>query len=661
MLSLPLAALVLGACLLLGAEVLALTRLTRPEDPLPERALFAVGAGMLLLALLVLGLGLLGLFRPWALLGLTSLAALAGARRVPFALDALRHGWQAVRRGLLGPSPRRVLHAFLALWALLTLLGALAPPNDLDYDGLSQHLATPKTYLREGRITPLWYDHHSHFPSTLQMLYAVCLSAGQPEAAKVLHWGCGVLAALALLTAGRRFVSPAAGAWSAFALVVAPVLGWLCTVAYVDLVSAFFAALLLLGLLRWLSTPEAAGIGLAGLAAGGGMATKLQGLQLFGVVLLLVVAAIALARVPLARAAREVGLYLLVAAVPAAPWYVKTWVWTGNPVYPFAYETFHGRFWGPAEAESYREHQLAFGVGDPPPAAERAELGFLARTFSGPRKPLNLALAPWNLAVRPAEFDVAGVNPLYALTSAAVGPLFLATVPLLLVVGAPRPVRWACAGFALLWIAWLMLMQYNRYLVPALAFAALPAGHVLAQGLPGPALARAAPRFVAWCCGGLALAFLAFGGLLTGSWAAAIGLTPRDVYLQQASECYRVGEWVNRVTPAQGARIALYAEPRGFYLDRDYLWADPGHSRLIEYDRLRSPEDLLDAYSRLGVTHVLYHRLPGQPELFECAPYGPLLEALERQGEAVIVGHPPSDPRYVLLEIDTPWARELTR
>jgi hypothetical protein len=159
----------------------------------------------------------------------------------------------------------------------------------------------------------------------------------------------------------------------------------------------------------------------------------------------------------------------------------------------------------------------------------------------------------------------------------------------------------------------------------------------------------------------LALAFLAFGGLLTGSWAAAIGLTPRDVYLRQASECYRVGEWVNRVTPAQGARIALYAEPRGFYLDRDYLWADPGHSRLIEYDRLRSPEDLLDAYSRLGVTHVLYHRLPGQPELFECAPYGPLLEALERQGEAVIVGHPPSDPRYVLLEIDTPWARELTR
>jgi hypothetical protein len=205
-----------------------------------------------------------------------------------------------------------------------------------------------------------------------------------------------------------------------------------------------------------------------------------------------------------------------------------------------------------------------------------------------------------------------------------------------------------------------MLMQYNRYLVPALVFAALPAGYVLGEGLPPKGVARIAPRAVAGFCAGLALLYLAFSGLLTGAWAAGIGLVPRDAYLETNSECYRVSQWVNKVTPAR-AKLALYSEPRGFYLDRDYLWADPGHSRLIEYDKIKSPQDLLDAYSRLGVTHVLYHQLPGAPDLFDLAPYGTALEGLEREGEVSTIGHPPYDPSYVLLAIETPWAKELTQ
>ena len=667
MLSLLVAAFILGACFLLGAEVLALSRFAPPDDrnlPLPERALFSLAAGILLLALLILAAGLCGLFRPWVLFALTVASALAGARRFCFLIDVVAHAARAFRRGLLGPSRHRALHVFLAAWAVLTLLGALAPPGDLDYDGLSQHLAAPKTYLRAGRIEPLWYDHHSQFPSTLQMLYGVCLAARQVAAAKVLHWACGVLAALTLIVAGRRFLSPSAGAWAAFALLVTPAFGWLSTVAYVDLASVFFASLLLLAFLRLLPPSEgrgAGGVGLLALAAGGGMAVKMQGLQIFAVAFLLLVVAWVLGRESLTRAARQAGVFLLVAAVPAAPWYVKTWVWTGNPVYPFAYGVFGGKYWGPREASDYREHQLGFGVGEQPPPAGREAMGFVRGTFSGPRAPLNLLLAPWNLAVRPAEFDVVGISPVYALTSAAIGPLFLAVLPLLPFVGVPRPLRWSLAFLALLWLAWLMLMQYNRYLVPVLAFAALPVGHVLAQGLPAPGLARHSARAVAWCCGGAALLFLAFNGLLTGSWAAAIGLTPRDVFLPANSECYRVADWVNRVTPPRGATVALYAEPRGFYLDRDYLWADPGHSRLIEYDAIRSPDDLLDAYSELRITHVLYHRLPGAPDLFEVPPYGTVLAELEQRGDVSIVGHPPHDPSYVLLEIDTPWARELTR
>ena len=114
---------------------------------------------------------------------------------------------------------------------------------------------------------------------------------------------------------------------------------------------------------------------------------------------------------------------------------------------------------------------------------------------------------------------------------------------------------------------------------------------------------------------------------------------------------------MNRLTPP-GAKIALYSEPRGFYLDREYVWADPGHSRLIEYEKVYSGDDLLAQFSRLGITHVLHRQLPGAPGLLETPTIGPALQELLETGLVSVVGRTPTDPDYVLLAIEAPWARE---
>ncbi|MGQ9731709.1 MAG: hypothetical protein ACUVX8_10610 [Candidatus Zipacnadales bacterium] len=655
------AACILAACFLLGAQLLTLCRPWRCPDSdlsLAERALFALGAGILVQGLLVLGVGLMGLLRPWVLLVLWVAVVAVSHRQVTVLIEVLRTLVSRSWHGLIRPSKQRLLRNLLALWAIFTLLAALAPPSDFDYDGLSQHLAIPKVYLRDGRIHPLWYDHHSQFPLTLQMLFALGVAVQRPEAAKVIHWACGIAAALTLVVAGRRLRCSAAGEWAALAVCATPIVGWLSTVAYVDLGSLFFATLLLLALLRWLASRDPSDLMLAGIAAAGGLSVKMQGLQLFAVAMLCVVATGLFNRQGWRQTVRSVALFGAVAIVLASPWYVKSYLWTGNPVYPFAYGIFGGKYWGPAEAAQYRAHQLAFGIGEPPSPQERQRMPFVRRIFSGPREPLNLLLAPWNLAMYPAEFDVVGINPFYALTSGSIGPLFLALLPLSLLTRPPTPIRWSLVIFVFLWVSWLLLMQYNRYLVLALPFAALPVGYLLAEGLADSGPVRLVARGTARVSVGLALLYLAVNGLLGGTWAAGLGLIPVEEYLTQNSECYRVAMWTNRLLPPS-AKIALYAEPRGFYFDRQYLWADPGHSRLIEYDKLTSAEDLLDAYAKLGITHLLYHCLPGAPELFAVAPYGPLLKELYDRGLLRIVGRPSSDPNFVLLVIDTPWAREL--
>jgi 4-amino-4-deoxy-L-arabinose transferase-like glycosyltransferase len=661
LLALLVAAYILTAAYLLGAEALFLCRLCRSDGDLPlaERSAFSVGTGVVLMAYLILAIGLLGVLRPWVVLTVVGACGVAGVRRVPALLAAVRSVAGAVWRGVVGPTRRRALHIFLLLWSLITLLAALAPPVDTDYDGLSQHLATPKIHLRHGRIEPLWFDHHSHFPSTLQMLFTAALAGRSAEAAKVVHWACAIGSALLLVLIGRRFLSPAAGEWAAFALLTVPLTAWLAQVAYVDLGSVFFAALLLLGFLMWDRSRSTRQLLLAACAAGGGMAVKMQGIQIFLVGALLVIAAGVLARHAVARVAGQAAAFSAVAAVLAAPWYIKSALWTGNPVYPFAYQVFGGRYWGPGEAATYHEHQLGFGVGSPPPPEVREEMGFLARTFSGPRSPANLLLAPWNVVMRPSEFDVVNVSPIYAAMCLSTGPLFLAILPLVLLRAPRRAEGWALAFLAPLWLAWLMLMQYNRYLLPALAFAAVPVGFVLADALPDRGPARAIPRGVAWTWGGIAMGFMVLQGLASGSWWAGLGFTGRSEYLASNSECYRMAQWVNKLTPPE-AKIALYSEPRGFYLDRDYLWADPGHSRLIEYDRVHSGDDLLAQFTRLGVTHVLYRRLPGATDVFDLEAIGPALQELRERGAVGVIGRPATDPDYILLAIE-PSGRRASR
>jgi hypothetical protein len=84
---------------------------------------------------------------------------------------------------------------------------------------------------------------------------------------------------------------------------------------------------------------------------------------------------------------------------------------------------------------------------------------------------------------------------------------------------------------------------------------------------------------------------------------AAFGQVEADEYLQ-SNALYSACEIINETAPAD-AKVALYAEPRGYYLDRDYLWAERGHSALIRYERVESGEDLVWEWRRLGVTHVM--------------------------------------------------------
>ncbi len=236
---------------LVGAALGRLVTL-RGYSPLACLLLF-ITLGYIMLAYLLLGLGLLGYLQARPVLVVLAILLLGG-------LTAFRRLWQnlcavttKIRCALL-TSPVWWLYWFLLLFVLASLLVALAPPAGLDWDGLAEHLAMAKEWVKAGRIIPLWYDHHSQFPATLQMLYALALLFPGAVAAKLFHFGFGLMAIGAVFVLTRRHLSGAAAPWAAAVLATTPVFSWLMGAAYVDLPVVACVLLSVHFFLEWISS-----------------------------------------------------------------------------------------------------------------------------------------------------------------------------------------------------------------------------------------------------------------------------------------------------------------------------------------------------------------------------------------------------------------------
>jgi len=355
--------------------------------------------------------------------------------------------------------------------------------------------------------------------------------------------------------------------------------------AYIDVGLTFFALLTMLALLRWWIDRDPRYAPVAGLLAGWVMGCKYLGtitvgfLFLGGLFCCLCRSGIDWKKVVLAT-----GL----AGAIGSPWYVRNWIWTGNPVYPFAYEVFGGRNWSPKLAEKYRTEQLTYGTG---------------------RGLRDLVQVPWNLAWWPFNADPArGLRyEVQPWPTSAIGPAYLAFTVAALSFGVGSPPLTLITAAALFHgLTWFALMQYIRYLFPVLALLSVVCGYAawrLCQYGGIPAMVTR---------GALAVSVL-FTAYLTGQLAAncagvVFGWESRDAYLARSLETYPMLQYINKNLP-RDARLITYGEPRGFYLDRDYLWGEPDHHRLIDYENCASPEDLIERYQRLGITHILINQV----------------------------------------------------
>jgi Dolichyl-phosphate-mannose-protein mannosyltransferase len=558
----------LAAAFGLGGLLLTPLRICFAE--LNALCLLLVGLGAL--ALVILGLGVLGGFSVPILL----LPILIGC----FLAVALPTHRQLAHEFLLGFGALwlRLRSDGLALAALAVAAGgdvyalatnALVPP--LDWDTVAYHLALPAIYLEHHAIISVPDILYSNWPFNLEMLYVPALLLGTERTAGFLALAFFAIGQMALVATGARYYTARAGALAAALYTGIPYVLDSVGTARVDVPLATWAFCAVVTFYDGLTHRNPRTLVLAGLLGGFAAGSKLTAATTLLVLGTILVGYCLVQRPP--QWIRLLVSFVVAAAVVTLPWYVKSWLTTGNPIWPFLDQVFPSRDWDAYGSAIFTTWLHSFGTGVSLASflALPRQL-FLENTFGAPTGPLFLGLVPAAMLTRTRQGF-----------SGFLGGFTLATV-----------------------IIWFFLTQQPRLLSPALLTMSLLAGWGACSLLcSGPRLGRLILSLVlvAWLVGQSPL--ITGQAKLDDSMPFIRGAESRDTFLRRHVDVWPVFDYANTNLPQNTRILLLYYEVRGFYLQRDYVWGNPVSQRVIRWEQIPDAAAMDRRLAELGVTHII--------------------------------------------------------
>ncbi len=313
------------------------------------RIALAAGTGLGLLAVVLIPIGLAGLYGPVtsAVLLLAPLLAFPSrAGELGGEIRRLFQSWtetEALRSPLAGVVVA-VAPAFLAAYLLCMLAPSIA------YDAVSHHLPAAKYYVMSGKLQPLpmidaAFDRlgvftlghsvaYSYYPQSFEELLAVAWSLGGQPAAQFVT---PLFFILSLLTgaaiAGLCGVSRLGCVLGLAVGATLPVASWTGAIAKNDWPLAFFQLAALYAVLRALEGEDGRPRGWLLLTAFFlGLSFGVKHVALFGAIPIGLLALNALRRQP--RFLRLAASMALIFALSGLFWHARAYILKGNPVYP---------------------------------------------------------------------------------------------------------------------------------------------------------------------------------------------------------------------------------------------------------------------------------------------------------------------------------------
>jgi len=453
---------------------------------------------------------------------------------------------------------KKLIVPFLLLAIVLFVAGlaALSPP--IKNDTLFYHLGLPKLWAGDGGI-----EFYSTIPLSAsalnsELLLTPILAFVSPEAAQFFVFLVGIMVCGA---AGRAYSKLTAGQplTAILALGTVPLfVSGLCD-AKNDYLAVGFALIAFIKYFEYMESGRFREILFAGIFAGLAASTKPNAL-IFVVGLSIM---LAIER----RNLKAVAGFLAAAVIFGSPWYIRAFIETGNPFFPFFDNLFHSDHWRPL----FDDFNAATFV-----ASERRNI-------------LNFITSPFRLIFLPDIFR------------GRLGPLPLALLPLLLIFRpVPKTLRITLWLSAIFFVIWYMIWPNARYLLPIVPVLCLVTAYILERLTDsGRALRLSMIAIITVLIALTGLQIVRDG---IGRIKAATGLVSRDEFLKSAMlldpnrpmsaaklaaiPYYDIWAYLNLTAPEDavvGILCSNWNRADGFYLERRYRYLNPTEQATVDF------------------------------------------------------------------------------
>ena len=399
-----------------------------PEHPLDALAL-ALPLGLGVLSLATLGLGELGRLNPVGLSVVLGVMIEIGFMTWYRSLAA--RGWGSiVRPGGTPSTPTRLIAVCTVLVVFATMLTAIGPVTD--GDALCYHLQVPKVFLMRESVGFVPDLHETVYPLLTELLYAVALEFRGPVACRGIQWVLGLLFAANVIALARPSLGRRAW-WAGAIVLLTPAVSNGMSAPLNDVALAAFGTAAIFAWVRLHERPSVSAAIVGGLFAGLALGVKYPALVLCSLLTLAIgLRSLDRRSLPRRRWLALALIYLGTAALVGGCWYLRAYVHTGNPVYPYFRQVFGNSGLDEVLDPSKRPLSLS---------------------------PLHLFFALGPLSLQPDKFDS---------FSHQFGPVFLLFIPALLLERVPRRVLLLVGlGYAFLMIC-LTQRQSMRFVLIAL-------------------------------------------------------------------------------------------------------------------------------------------------------------------------------------------------
>lgn len=538
---------------------------------------FLLGLGLLSFAIALLGifgwLNKIAIFLILALIGFVSTTEWNGMFR---SAREQVHNFRLPR----GSSIYEILLIILII-AIFPLLFINILTPIWDYDALVYHMELPRQFLAQEYI---YFDPNimrSAHPFLGEMLFLVGLAFQVESLARLINLTFAILFIGSTYTFACRFFSREVALVATGILVSTPILSIWATWAGIDFAWAAFECWALYAVFLWLAknkTDTRKWLILAGIMSGLGASTKYLSLPALGILAIMILwNSMEGSSRRLADAFWNLFTFGTSAALVAGIWYIKNWIATGNPVYPFL---FGGVGWDALRDQVYSIDYM--------------------QTFGMERTLRNFVLLPYHIYTQHEQFATLPLEIIHPLLWLAFIAPFLKR---------SKGYTSLAAYTFLYYIWWFLGAQQIRFLLPVYGLLAILAGSVierfwspLKQTLK--LLLITAPLILILV---LQLSVLNNSGVF--SYLA--GRRSSEQLLGVFVDDYAVKQFIQG-SLQEDERVLFLWDSRGYYCDtRCIPDSNQLNAVILAVDGL-SPEELTHELRSQGITHLMIHTIDAE-------------------------------------------------